>query len=255
MEVILTFLVIHWFGSLFFQTFFLHRYSSHGLIKMGPINEKISYFLTFIFQGPSFLNPQAYAIMHQAHHAYSDGPLDPHSPKQNPSLFKMMFKTYKTYLSILQKNHPFCDKFKPYVSEWKVLNTFAESWLTRIAWGILYFYIYKIYSPHPIFFTLLIFHFFMGPIHGAIVNWCGHKYGYKNFLGKDESTNTLKKDFLMMGELFQNNHHHRPKSLNFAYNKTEIDPTYWILKFLESLNFLQLVDKPPKGKSLRNNLS
>ena len=30
-------------------------------------------------------------------------------------------------------------------------------------------------------YLLLPVHFVMGPIHGAIVNWCGHKYGYRNF--------------------------------------------------------------------------
>ena len=34
-------------------------------------------------------------------------------------------------------------------------------------------------------------HFMMGPIHGAIVNWCGHKYGYRNFDNGDDSRNTL----------------------------------------------------------------
>lgn len=28
--------------------------------------------MTYFSQGPSFLNPQAYALLHQAHHKYSD---------------------------------------------------------------------------------------------------------------------------------------------------------------------------------------
>ena len=34
---------------------------------------------------------------------------------------------------------------------------------------------------HWAFFLLLPVHFLMGPFHGAIVNWAGHKYGYRNF--------------------------------------------------------------------------
>ena len=56
----------------------------------------------------------------------------------------------------------------------------------------------------------------MGPLHGAIVNWCGHKYGYANFDNQDKSKNTTPVDFLMLGELFQNNHHKFPNSPNFA---------------------------------------
>jgi len=56
----------------------------------------------------------------------------------------------------------------------------------------------------------------MGPVHGAIVNWCGHKYGYKNFDNGDASRNSLPFDFLTGGELFQNNHHKFAMSPNFA---------------------------------------
>ena len=45
----------------------------------------------------------------------------------------------------------------------------------------LYTAFYVAFAPHWSLFLLLPVHFLMGPIHGAIVNWCGHKYGYRNF--------------------------------------------------------------------------
>jgi hypothetical protein len=73
----------------------------------------------------------------------------------------------------------------------------------------------------------------MGPVQGAVVNWAGHKYGYRNFPDeKDQSKNTLIIDFLMLGELFQNNHHKHPMSINFAKKWYEIDPTYPVIKLL-----------------------
>ena len=66
----------------------------------------------------------------------------------------------------------------------------------------------------------------MGPIHGAIVNWCGHKYGYANFDNGDKSKNSTPFDFFMLGELFQNNHHKRPNNANFAAKWFEFDPVY-----------------------------
>ena len=50
-------LILHWYLSLFFQTIFLHRYASHNMFKMTPFVEKVFYFLTFLFQGSSFLHP------------------------------------------------------------------------------------------------------------------------------------------------------------------------------------------------------
>ena len=79
--IILIIFISHWYLSLFFQTIFLHRYSAHQMFTMSKFWEKVFFFLTFIFQGSSFLNPRAYAILHRLHHKYSDTEKDPHSPR------------------------------------------------------------------------------------------------------------------------------------------------------------------------------
>jgi len=48
----------------------------------------------------------------------------------------------------------------------------------------------------------------------------------------DLSKNTLPVDFVTMGELFQNNHHKFPSSINFAKRFFEFDPTYPLVKIL-----------------------
>ena len=86
---------------------------------------------------------------------------------------------------------------------------------------------------------LLPIHWLMGPIHGAIVNWFGHKLGYRNFATPDKSRNTLVWDALTMGELFQNNHHRAPLRTNFAARWFEIDPTYLIIVGLRILGIVK----------------
>ena len=82
-------------------------------------------------------------------------------------------------------------------------------------------------------YFLIPVHYIMGPIHGVIVNWCGHRYGYTNFHDtEDHSRNTLPVDFLMMGELFQNNHHKYPNRVNFGVKSFELDPAYLLIKVL-----------------------
>ena len=87
-------------------------------------------------------------------------------------------------------------------------------------------------------FALLPIHWLMGPIHGAIVNWGGHKYGYRNYDAKDKSVNSLPFDVLTAGELFQNNHHTFGMSPNFAARWFEIDPTYQVIKVFSALGFI-----------------
>ena len=55
---------------------------------------------------------------------------------------------------------------------------------------------------------------------------------------KDNSKNTLPIDFLMMGELYQNNHHRRPNNMNFAVRWFEIDLGYIATSFLKKLKVI-----------------
>ncbi|MGA9407435.1 MAG: acyl-CoA desaturase [Bacteroidota bacterium] len=239
--VIVVFFLAHWFLSLFCQTFFLHRYSAHKMFTMSKFWERAFYVATFITQGSSFLNPRAYAIMHRMHHAYSDTEKDPHSPHYFRSMFKMMWRTKDIYLGYLLHRVEPEKGFDKNIPEWKAFDRFADSWTVRFLWVGAYTLFYVVFAPSPWFFLLLPFHFIMGPIHGGIVNWSGHKYGYINFKDTgDKSRNSLPFDFLTLGELFQNNHHKFPARINFAVRIFEIDPTYPLIKVLGWLRVIRL---------------
>ncbi|MEM6841882.1 MAG: acyl-CoA desaturase [Bacteroidota bacterium] len=245
--IIIAFFIAHWYLSLFFQTFFLHRYAAHKMFTMGPISEKVFYILTWLTQGSSYLSPRAYAVLHRMHHAYSDTPNDPHSPHHTENLFTMMWETKNIYNDILDYDVKPEARFTKDLPDWAAFDKFADLWYIRVGWGVLYslFYIWAISiaelpGTHWWMYSLLPLHYLMGPVHGAIVNWCGHKYGYSNFDNNDESKNTLVFDFLMLGELFQNNHHKLPKRQDFAARWFEIDPTYPVMKVLESLKVIKI---------------
>lgn len=240
--LIISVFVIHWYLSLFSQTFFLHRYSAHKMFEMNKFWEKFFYALTYISQGSSYLNPRAYAVLHRMHHAYSDTPKDPHSPHHTKNLLTMMWKTKDIYNGIRTRATTPEERFSKNIPEWSFIDKIGDNWPSRIFWGTVYvlFYIWAV-EPHQWYlFLLLPIHFLMGPIHGAIVNWSGHKYGYSNFDNNDKSKNSLIFDFLMGGELFQNNHHKHADSPNFAKKWFEIDPTYPVIKILHLFRIIRL---------------
>jgi stearoyl-CoA desaturase (delta-9 desaturase) len=80
----------------------------------------------------------------------------------------------------------------------------------------------------------------MGPVHGAIINWFAHKYGYTNFKLNNTSRNLLPVDFLMLGESYHNNHHKYASSINFGVRWFEIDPMYWVIRFFGYLRIVKL---------------
>lgn len=74
--------------------------------------EKVFYVLSYLFQGSSYLSPRTYAILHRAHHAYTDTEKDPHSPKYFNSIFSMMWATARIYMDLFTGKVHFEDRFE-----------------------------------------------------------------------------------------------------------------------------------------------
>lgn len=237
---ILLFFVGHWYLSLLMQTFFLHRYAAHKMFTMSPAWEKAFYWMTYLFQGSSFLSPRAYGIMHRLHHAYADTEKDPHSPDYSKNLFDMMWRTKNFYNTIVNYQDNIEEKFKKGIPNWPFMEKLGDKWISRLAWGILYTLFYIQFATAWWMFLLLPIHYLMGPVHGVIINWYAHKYGYRNFEVSDTAKNLLPLDFLMLGESYHNNHHKFGGRANFGIKWHEFDPTYPFIKLLEVLKIIRL---------------
>lgn len=237
---VLVLFIFHWYASLFFQTFFHHRYAAHAMFQMSPFMEKVFHVLSFIFQGSSYLSPYAYGVMHRMHHAYADTEKDPHSPLFDKDIFNMMWRTRLVYNEIDRNEVEVQQKFKKGVPAWRSFDKIAENNWVRASWAIIYILIYlALDAPLWTFFVFIPLHILMSPVHGVVVNWFSHKYGYRNFEVNDTSTNFLAKDFLMWGECLHNNHHKFGGRPNFAVKKGEIDPMFPIIKLMAKANIIQ----------------
>ena len=234
------FFVIHWQLSVLLQSFFHHRYGAHRQFTMSKGWEKFFHLLAWTVQGSSYLNPRAYAVMHRMHHAYSDTPQDPHSPWHAKGFLDMMWKTKVQYADLKYRRVQPDPRFDGGMPEWPILDVTLGGWAASIAWGTAYAVYYLAFATHWWMFLLLPMQWFMGPIHGAIVNYLGHKVGYRNYDSDDNSKNTLVFDVLTMGELFQNNHHKWGQSPNFAVRWFEIDPAYQLIKVLGWVGIIDL---------------
>ncbi len=232
MLVIVSFFIIHWYTSVFAQSFFLHRYMAHRMFTMNPFWERFFYFFTFLAQGSSFLHPKSYAQLHIEHHNHSDTEEDPHSPHFWKDVISMMVNTGRVYMDFKTGKRESTSPHIKRMPTWDLIDGLGNSHSVRLAFCAAYVGIYWVFAPNAWFFLLLPAHFLMGPLHGAFVNWCGHKYGYRNYETADHSKNTFIWDILFVGETFQNNHHKYPRKLNFATRWYELDlgyPAIWAL--------------------------
>ncbi len=237
---ILIFFGAIWYLSLFSQTFFHHRYASHGAFRMSRGWEKFFFIFTYITQGAHYMSPRAYAIMHRLHHAHTDTELDPHSPNFSSNIFSMMWRTKKIYTDIYSGKTEVEEKFTKNLPEWPAFDRWANSLLSRTLWVMAYVAFFIIFASSPWWFLLLPIIIAMGAFHGAIINWFAHKFGYKNFILKNTSENLFFIDVLMLGESYHNNHHKYPSSVNFGVRWHEIDPIYPVILLLNKLRIIRL---------------
>jgi len=241
---ILIFFFAHHYLSLFTQTFFHHRYAAHQMFTMSKGWERFFQILSLIFQGSSYLSAYTYGILHRRHHAFADTEQDPHSPKYDGNIWRMMWKTKTIYSDIFYGRVEIEDKWKKDLPEWHAFEKVADSWPMRITFGILYVVFYAVFATEWWMFLLLPVHFLMSPIHGAIINWFAHKYGYTNFELKDTSKNLLPVDVLMLGESYHNNHHKFGARPNFGVKWHELDPVYLAIKIFDKLGIIKIKLQP-----------
>ena len=132
-------------------------------------------------------------------------------------------------------------RFLEDIPEWEAFDRFARSWVSRLAWGAIYFMVYWQFATVWWLWLLLPIQFMLSPIHGAIINWFAHKYGYRNYEVGDTSKNFLPFDFLMMGESYHNNHHKNGSRANFGGVRWhEFDPTYYVILVLDKVGVINL---------------
>lgn len=190
------------------------------------------------------MSPKAYAIMHRMHHAYTDTEKDPHSPKYSTGIVNMMMRTNRIYMGVYNGTLQVEDKFTKNIPDWPVFDKWALSWMSSVIWSCIYIGYYVLFATEWWMYLFLPVHIVMGPIHGTIVNWFAHKYGYINFKMNNTSKNLLPFDFLMLGELYHNNHHKFPIRANFGGIRWhEIDPVYPVVSLLNWMGIIKIKNR------------
>ena len=240
MKIIIIFFIAHWYLSLFSQSFLQHRYASHRAFTMNKFWERFFYIFAYITQGTSYLSARAYGTLHRIHHAYADTDKDPHSPGHYSNVFSMMWQTKKVYADIMDNRVTVEERFTKNLPDWPAMDKWGQSIPSRIMFALLYTGFYVLFAPYWWLFALIPVHIFMGPIHGAIINWFAHKFGKVSFKVNNTSKNFIPLDVLMLGENYHNNHHKFPSSANFGIKWYEIDPIYCVMVILEFLGIIKI---------------
>ena len=116
----------------------------------------------------------------------------------------------------------------------------AGSLLVKVLWSLFYIWFYYTFATAWWMYLFVPMHIVMGPVHGTIVNWFAHKFGYTNYKVDDTSKNLMPFDIFMLGEGYHNNHHAEGGMANFARKWYEIDPIYPIMRVMDWVGLIRI---------------
>ena len=214
--------------SVVVTTVYLHRTLAHRALSMRGPSTLVFRVLLWITTG---MRPREWVAVHRRHHATSDTPTDPHSPRilgfwrvqlANAALYRRVARDHLTVRRYARDLEP--DQLDRWFFDHGLVGLAIGigilcgtlGWQTGLlAAGI-----------HAVTYLML---------SGAI-NAVGHTLGRRPH--DNPAGNSQWLAWLTGGEGLHNNHHAAPTSARFALGRREIDPGWWVIRGL--LRFRQV---------------
>ena len=221
-----------------------HRYLAHGSFKT---TRTIRYTLAFLGTLAAQAGPVNWVAMHRLHHARTDRPDDPHSPRDSVlwahlgwTFFDRPGQDHATLLNYARDivSDPvlaFMERHMTWICVAVMaalfgLGTAMGGWRLGVScflWGGV---LRTAYVWHATF----------------IVNSALHRFGYRNHPTRDSSTNSALVNLLIHGDGWHNNHHAFPRAAGFGHRPSEVDPLFFMLRILEKVGLTWDVVPPPR---------
>lgn len=224
--------VLWWISASFGVGMCFHRLLTHRGYKTP---KAVEYFMTFC--GTLALEGGAinWVVTHRIHHAHTDAPGDPHTPRDGGWWAHMgwiLRGTAQQYdAGIMARYAP--DLVKDKVHVW--LNRFY--WLPLVFLGVALLGLGGWpYLMWGVFFRVVF------NLHATwLVNSATHMWGTRRFATRDDSTNNWWVALLTFGEGWHNNHHAHPTAARHGVAWYEIDLNWWGIRTLQSLRLAKAI--------------
>ena len=197
-----------------------HRYFSHRAFKT---NRLVQFLLAWVAQLSFQRGVLWWAARHRQHHKHADTAEDLHSPVRMGFWWShvgwFLSRRYESTDSDAIKDFSRFPELVWLNDYWFVpgVSALALTWflggLPAVVWA-------------GIIPTVLVWH------ASFAINSLGHLFGKRRYLTPDTSRNSAWLALLTLGEGWHNNHHRSQGSTRLGWFWWELDPTFFVLKFL-----------------------
>ena len=224
-----TLLILYWVTACLGVTLGYHRLLAH---KSFQLPKWLARFFATCGALSAEYGPITWVGLHRQHHKHSDKALDPHNSKRGLwwSHIGWMFfrvpgeKRVRRYAGDLRK-----DSYYVWLDKWFIVLQILLGFLLYslggwafVLWGI----------PLRL---VLVYHVTW------LVNSANHKWGRRDYVTEDNSTNNKWVAALTFGEGWHNNHHAFPSSAKQGLLPGQIDVTWYHIVLLEKLGLAKNV--------------
>ena len=214
-----------------------HRLLTHRGFKTPKF---VEYFLTVCATLTLESGPIQWIATHRIHHAHTEAPGDPHSPRDGAWWAHMGWiltgtaqqhdeATLRRYAPDLMK-----DPFHVWLSKWFFVPV--------VALGVLLL----VFGGWSVFFWGMFLRTTFGLHATWLVNSATHLWGTRRYETTDDSTNNGLIALLTFGEGWHNNHHAHPRAARHGYTWYEIDMNWYGIRVLQMLGLATDIKFLPK---------
>jgi stearoyl-CoA desaturase (delta-9 desaturase) len=203
-----------------------HRLLTHRGYK---VPKPVEYFLTLCGTLAMESGPIYWVVTHRIHHAYTEAPGDPHTPRDGAwwaHIGWMLKGTAQQFSPEVQARYA-PDLLRDPVHVW--INRLW--WLPLVVTGVLLF----AFGGWPYLLWCVFFRVTFNLHATWLVNSATHMWGTRRFETTDDSTNSWWVALLTFGEGWHNNHHAHPTAARHGITWYEIDFNWWGIRALQLL--------------------
>lgn len=222
-----------------------HRLFSHRSFKtFRPIGWFLALCGTLAFQGGLL----GWVARHRMHHAMTDTEGDPHNARRG---------FWYSHIGWLVRFDPKFDddqKLKAFardIDRDPVLRFLSQTWVVAaVQFLVLSAFIATMGIGTALWAVFM--RLFIGYHSTWLVNSAAHKFGYRTYETDEDSKNSWWVAALTFGEGWHNNHHYDQKAARAGRKAWELDPTYAVIRVLQSLGLVWDVQQPTEARSELN---
>jgi len=202
-------------------------------------------------------SPARWVAIHRMHHQHSDKPADPHSP------WVTFFWGHMEWLLVKDRRHDSVFHFERYCRD-LLRDPFYQKVERKLMWLWIYLahavaitamgYAFGLYqegtrqAAFQMAASWLVWGVFLRTVFTMHVTWAVnsvcHKWGYRNYQTRDESTNSWWVALLTFGEGWHNNHHADPRSARHGHRWFEFDMSWFLIRLFEKIGLASQVVGP-----------